>query len=480
MKLHLRLRKLLQFGIPVAIAAIYFLIQSPLAQAQPNLWSSPSLILATEGDLASSAMTMVADQAGRLHLFFPHRPEADLPAGIDYLYWDDGFWLGPYSVIINDDNSNVSNVRAAIDTDQRIHVIWGGGLNKLYYASVMAADASNAAKWTSPSVLGTAITQAGIAIDSDGTLIVAFADAASVGTISVVTSVNKGTTWSMASVAAITPIGIAPADVSVAVDGADRLHLTWTGGTLPSGDPLVGVFYARSLDRGLTWSYPLQIDGERHGELGVGTVGEDEVHLVWRSNIGGDGTFHQYSGDGGENWSVPNQHNDGGGQSGLPSFGVDSAGRLHYVIGPAFVTSWENGILEPYLDVAGPELRTGLNQRPGWTHPERTTIAITSGNHLHVVFETGFRELWHTSKLTNAPTLPPIDPSPTVIALQQVQDPSPVNSVLEPSLEPTRVATFDHTALPPPAANILLPYIGTGIVGIMLLGLIIFKARKQL
>lgn len=404
----MRLNSRLLIGLITTIALLGLAGSAPFAHAQDGPWQPPTMIFASEGSLAEGSMSMVADQAGGVHLFFPHRPDEDAVIGIDYLHWDGETWSGPYSVIVNADDSNVGHVRAVIDAQQVIHVIWGGGMNQLYYASAPAAEAASALSWSPPVSLGAAITEAGMAVAPDDTLVVAFSNADTMGTVSVTISYDGGETWSTPTPAVLTQGGIAPDAVSVAVDDAGGLHLTWTGATLPSGEPLVGVFYARSLDSGLTWSEPLQIDDDRHGEIRAGTVGENEIHLVWRSNIGGDGTFHQWSPDGGDTWSAVNQLEDSGGMSGLPSFVVDSIGALHYVIGPGYATTFRDGSLGPYIDVVGGALRDEASQDPRKSPGERAVMTITSGNQLHVVFETNFNKLWHTQKQLDAPEITPL------------------------------------------------------------------------
>jgi hypothetical protein len=458
---------LLVCGILVALLG-----SSPVAAQQDEAaWSPPALIAQTTGNLSVFAMALVADRAGGLHLFYPHRPDESSSYGIDYVHWNGSEWSQPVSVLVNPDGSDVGHVRAAVDTRQVIHLVWGGGVYRLYYASAPAALAGSVQAWTEPRAVATAITEAAIVAGPNGTLTVAYADDPDLGRVSLIRSEDGGTTWSSPVPVAFTAPGTVPGEVSLAVDGAGRFHVTWTEHTLPSGSPLTGVFYTRSLDGGLSWESPLQVDGERHGQLGVAAVGDDQIHLMWRSNVGGDGTFHQWSGDGGETWSPPDVHDDRGGMSGLPSFAVDSAGALHYVIGPAFVATWQDGTLGPYVDVAGEELRTGLNQGERWTNPERAVIGITSGNRLHVVFETGAQKLWHTTRLVEAPAVPAVA-LPTPAATPTSLPPEP-----EGTARPAPTPTATRAVLPGPfsSANAEpLPAAVVGVAGSAALVLLVF------
>lgn len=110
-----------------------------------------------------------------------------------------------------------------------------------------------------------------------------------------------------------------------------------------------------------------------------------------RSNIAGDGTFHQVSrADGGVTWAASDRFDDGGGMSGLPSFGLDTTGTLHYVIGPVKYASWQAGRLSDYVDVATEDVRQAATLSSG----EAAVLAITSGNRVHVFFEHDFQNVW--------------------------------------------------------------------------------------
>jgi hypothetical protein len=380
---------------------------SPVAAQQDEAaWSSPELIAQTTGNLSVSSMALVADRAGNLHLFFPHQPDETFSAGIDYLYWDGADWSQPVSVLVNEDGSDAAHPRAAIDSRQVVHLIWYGGNNGLRYASAPVTAAASPHAWSRPEIVARALPEADIVASPDDLLYVAYADAMAMESIFLIRSPDGGETW-------FTPLRVASSDraeialnqVRLAADGGGRLHVTWTEYQLPDGWPPTGAFYARSVAGGQSWELPLRVADEDHGHIGLAAVG-DRVHLVWRSRIGGDGTFHQWSADAGATWSTPDKFEDRGGFSGLPSFAADSAGALHYVIGAGFVATWQDGALGPYVDVASEELRTGLNQGEGWTNPERAVMAITTGNRLHVVFETGAQKLWHTTRLVEAPAVP--------------------------------------------------------------------------
>lgn len=467
------MRALVTIGVLASSLAV-----PALAQPAQNGWSPPDLLVQTLGDLSMSSMTLVADRANCLHLLFPHRQDESVPFGIDYMHWDGKTWSQPVNILVNRDGSSATNVRAAVDAGQVIHLIWGGGSNALYYASVPAALAGRPQAWSKPKVVGFAITEAAIAVGIDGTIYIAYADTLAVGDVSLTRSNDGGTSWSSPSRVAVTAEGTMPGRIGLALDDLGGIHATWTEHALPDGWPLTGVFYARSLDRGKSWQTPLMVDDGLHGEIGVAAMGGAQVHLVWRSNIGGDGTFHQWSGDGGGSWSPPDAFGDRGGISGMPSFAVDSAGSLHFVIGPAYVASFSGGVLGPYMDVAGEELRTGLGQGDRWTAPERAIIAITSGNRLHVVFETGFQRLWHTTCLVAAPAVAPVA-LPTVGSTATPAS-RETTATTSPSLAPTSAPEASHSS-PPPTSSKPLPAAAVGVAAasVLTLTVLVWRIARQ-
>jgi hypothetical protein len=297
-------------------------------------------------------------------------------------------------------------------------------------------EAASPRAWSEPGILATFLGEPDITISNSGEIYVAYLDAGS-NSIAVVASNDGGLTWSAPFRVASSSFGSLSIDVRIAVDTTERLHIAWTEAELPDGWPPTGAFYAQSLDGGLTWSQPLQVTGPGHGQIGVTAIGDNQVHLVWRSSIGGDGTFHQWSQDGGVTWSTPHQYSDRGGFSGLPSFAVDSTGTLYYAIGPAYVASWSEGDQGDYVDVATAQVRSQYRKSSG----EMAVLAITSGNVVHVVFETDFRYLWHTWRRLDIPPLPTVTPHPVAGSSPQTE------------LTPTSVVSSsdDYFSSPTPA-----------------------------
>jgi len=433
-------------SIPRRLRPALFLLVLQLAMANPRIarcqavdhWSPPELIYHTVDPLASTSMAMVADSEGKLHLFFPHQGYGEEGGTIDYVTWDGMAWSSPVDVMIDPQGHTLASVRAALDTEQTLHLVWQGGNNALSYSSVSAAYAGEVRAWSPRRVLATAIGGSDIIFAGGTRLCLAYVTWQGTAAVLMQCSDDVGATWSLPTTVAISSASEAvPSDVRLAVGLSGDIHVVWTEYTLPERWPPVASFYSRSIDDGQTWTPPLKIAGNRYGEVGVASVNATDVHLVWRSTIGGAGTFHRYSSDSGQTWYAIQRTDDGGGFSGLPAFAKDSQDGLHTVLGSAFVTDFSEGAATVWKDVSSPDLRNGAGQPSYWTHPERAVIAVIRGNELHVVFETGFRDLWHTTRVLDTPS---IAPQPVAVMARDpavTSTPEPVTLVVEDLAKPS-------------------------------------------
>lgn len=364
-------------------------------------WSPPVMIIETDGDLANTAMALVSDNSGRLHLLFPHRPGGTNSTGIDYMVWEAGEWSEPVNVFIGPGESTVQNVRAVVDSNRMVHAVWRGANNGLYFSSAPTQRADTVHAWLTPLMLGESLpTEAGIAVAPDGAVWVAYADATQADTITLVELTVQGDAQSRAEHSVHAGVNIYPGEVSIAIDSLGRMHLTWTTLQIPESWPPTGVYYARSLDHGVTWETRIVAEGD-YGQAGLAVPTSDEVQLFWSSTVGGDGTYHQWSPDGGQTWSAPERFMEQGGFSGLPTFGVDSAGNTHYLRGSGVYAVWDGRSLSPHQPITTDDVCLLGQISCG----ERAQLALTAGNRLHAVFETDFDRLWYTSKVLEVPEL---------------------------------------------------------------------------
>ena len=418
-----------------------------LVQAQTGIdgWAYPEVIGKTTGNLANCTIAFFSDQYGDLHLLYTDTLKESKVTSINYIHWHNGKWAEPVDVIANEEQPSPNCPRAILDADT-VHLIWNGANNNLLYQSTTLSQIASPTSWTPPQVVASAQLNADIVAGKNNALYIAYGDTTKgddgedvAGRVALIYSTDGGKRWEPATtIAQVQSDRSVAGDVRLAIDESGRIHAVWNENSLADGNPLTGVFYSRSTDNGKTWQPALQVAGERHGQIGVAAVGADQIHLVWRSNIGGDGTFHQVSLDGGSTWLPSERFDDQGGMSGLPSFVTDSNKNIHFVIGLVKYGQW-NQQTTSYLDVIPKEIR----EKSALSGGERGTIAITNGNRLHIIFETEFRNLWHTTKQLAVP------PIPTAIAAP----PTPPNAtrapqIVTPTIEENKVRKTPAVIIP--------------------------------
>lgn len=482
-QIRLRRGRCPRWGVVAGILTSLVLICTAHAQAQelPGVWTKPTKIMDTAGTVAGSAFAVIGDRFGNLHLFFPHIVEEGLSPSIDYTFWNGSTWSTPLDIIVE---STLASPQVVLDANDIAHLFWIGGGGRIAYASAPIAQAGSARAWSASQTLDASLGQVAVATADKNTLYVAYPDRNVMsGMIKFMKSTNGGVNWtSSTELAQMSRSNLVPRDLQLAADDAGRLHMVWAEWELPDGAISVGVFYARSTDGGETWSAPYQLAEGHYGQVGVGALGQDQVHVSWRSGAGRDGTFHRLSQDGGLTWEPPDQYEDGGGFSGLPSFVEDAAGGLHFVLGNVNYASWDGQRLSGYQNVVGDEVY-GLATRS----VERGTIGITSGNRIHVIFEVDFKSLWHTSKLLD---IPPLTPAPTrplpsaglpvsiiPTATAQPEEARPSTTALPLPATATSNSNWAHT--PPPVAQIpsLIGLLPAFILVVVMVG--IYVARRK-
>lgn len=226
----------------------------------------------------------------------------------------------------------------------RLHLVWSGGpAGRPFYSRAFARDASLLSGWAQPRPLP-ALTPIGgapdIVADPRGQVLyviytIPFNELRGVY---LVQSEDDGDTWSE-------PVLIADGAArrwdavdqpQIALDPAnDVLHAVWLQTVLPGTTGSAAVYYARSLDRGKTWSEPLLV---AQGDVDAPRVALSEpgtVVLAWNvaRRISGTsqttGVWYQVSADGGARWAqaapVPGFDNVTGGGA----LAGDGSGQLY-------------------------------------------------------------------------------------------------------------------------------------------------------
>lgn len=436
--------KLILLMAILIIAAILPAAQAA-AQTSPFDWSFPMRI--TERQEQTSEPFLVADQSGLLHLFWS--PHNDGPQSLYYTQWDGRSWSEPQDIY---NGTQISGPSAVVDTRGTIHLIWSDG-NTIYYSQAPVKGAISAANWSVGEGIASGYQQASILIDRQDHLYLVYPGLSSSGP-AMITSEDGGYSWSSESRISQTNSADAGANYLEGAIGPDgTIHVVWVEFQLPLAWPPLGLYYSHSNDGGLTWSRALEMATENFNQIKIVVTEENEVHCAWNGSAGTGGRYHRWSPDGGETWGNTNEVIPAGfgGSEGAPQLAVDSLGTLHLVttydqrVWYAFFQGmrWSQAQILLSGDENGiPPVGQFIDPKT-LRHIEHPTMALNTGNQLHVVFwderpSRNMIQYWYTTKQTSASALELIPfPSPTAIAtlVRPTDNPDTLVAIPTPTLD---------------------------------------------
>jgi len=337
-------------------------LTSLIPQLQP-VWSEP-LLLSDEA-LSAAPNDFPALATSRQGMFFAMWSQqiGDQGAG-SALYasaWDGRRWTRTAAVLQSPDRdtSNSKTMQPALTTDaqDKVHALWSSGTNgQIFYSSTYLRDFNSAAAWAEPIELpsvGRLSSGPDIVADPRGAdLYAVFAVPLNEQRgIYLARSTDSGTSW-------ISPTLIADAVAAqwdsvdiprLALDpAADVLHAVWLQKLLPGASGAQAIHYARSTDRGQTWSAPTLIVTGDVDWPRIAVNGPNQVYLAWnQSSVENNAdtntpmrVWGQFSPDGGQRWAAP-----------------VSISSLKQVSGPAGLTS--DGAGHMYLVAIGQSMNAG-------------------------------------------------------------------------------------------------------------------------
>ena len=197
--------------------------------------------------------------------------------------------------------------------------------------------------------------------------------------------------------------------LALAPDGSGTLHASWTENREDNKWLPTGVYVARSLDDGATWSEPDPVmSAPGHGHSTVMASSGGNVMVFWNRNVGSvDGRYFVLSTDQGETWGQPQAAYEG--VSGLtlpPYLFTDSLGQTH-MIGAGFGAGNEH-IWYSRWDASH------------WTEPGQIVVdgrsmagnesfdaKLVGGNRLLYTWtEAATKDIWFTSQTLPGPSVP--------------------------------------------------------------------------
>ncbi|MSP11785.1 MAG: hypothetical protein EXR62_02390 [Chloroflexi bacterium] len=409
------------------------------AQSPDTSWSLPKLLY--QSNFRVSDPVIVTDIYDTVHIFWTEGPqkgqENDTVPVIYHTSLENGAWSTPQDVLISPGGGTAGAPEVAAGPFGKLHLIWQGPNNTLFYSNVDARLAADSRAWSSPKSIGLSLTHAGITTDANGRIYIVYPDASGNKGIYYTFSTDTGKTWSSPINVSAPVLDNSGIDYTqIAVDALGNIHVVWSEFKYPDAWPPLGIFYARSTDGGAHWSTPTKFAGASNVQAIIRVSDDNVVHVVWNGAVEIGGRYYIRSQDGGNTWSnvttiVPLKQ---GGTSGYSDFRFDSANVIH-VISPINGIDYlrrENGSWSPIQKISG-DLKAPLTGSI-----EYPRITVSQGNFLHVVFEVDFQKIYYTGRTTGAPIV--IAPPPRELPAA----PSP--AVTTPSPLPTTPAV--HTPTP--------------------------------
>lgn len=307
------------------------------AFAPPPPWSEPAGIAPSEGRPGLPAMA--TDGEGGLHLLWSEGGTGELPGtALSYTRYDGERWTRP-AVVLSSPEGKAEQPAITVLGDQ-LHAVWSGGTNgEIFYSRAYRRDAYAAGGWSDPIVLpapGIVGAWPQIAADRGGVLHVLYAVPLNEGRgVYATRSEDGGESWSpFVTVFDATAEGWAMVDhASLAVDEQGILHAAWVRAPLPGGGLPLEIHYARSSDRGETWSAPWLVAEEAGDWPQVVTTPGGQVHLLWHRLDGRAVVRHRWATDGAteQAWSYTQQVRGFDGVAAPVAVVPDGAGGLHLV-----------------------------------------------------------------------------------------------------------------------------------------------------
>lgn len=323
--------------ICVVLLAISLLSISWIApvQAQGGGWSEPYRLSSDAGK--SSEAYLTADKYGFVHCFWTETLYDSGNWIIKYARFDGTTWTKPNDIYVT--IQGMRNVSPFADQQGVLHLAWAEGLvGPAYYTYAPANDAFSAKSWAKPIQINVPARVVFLRVDSKGVIHMLYINQID-GQAGVyyIRSEDSGTTWSE-------PVwldpdilpGHIPDSLSFELDENDGLHAVWMYGTREADARPDWVRYTHSLDGGHTWSAPILLDqydeSTSHNLTTAGPVmivQDQTVHVIWAAGSL-PYRYHRFSTDAGLTWSAPvHIFGDLHGQA-FDGLAVDAAGRVHF------------------------------------------------------------------------------------------------------------------------------------------------------
>jgi len=443
---------------------------------------------------------VATDMEGGVHVLWSDEPEGN-PSGatLRYARRDQAVtaggtevrWTSPTEILTSPDQG--ASQPSLVAVGDRLHAVWRGGeKGQIFYSQAFVSDAYTASGWDEPQILPAPVAVDNwpdIAADVGGTLHVVYAVPVNEGRGIYYTHSDDGERWSEArQVFDAASAGWSASDhPRLAVDLAGTIHVIWVRAQpFDSGYVPQAVYYAQSLDGGQTWSKAIEVAAGAYVWPEVAVGGANQIHLLWNEAGGQRAWWHQWSSDGGFDWTRPERVPGFGNVAGPAGLLSDGSTTVH-LLGLGQDSSGEPGLLYATWD----------GQR--WSDPETFVLNLTMDTpmtgisaallpalgQLDVVFRgegleatgTEYTDLWHARREV-----------PTVVATPvPTFTPRPIPTPLPTAtseMPPTPTPSFNQAT--PPASDdsadllpILLPVVVAALIVAGVLGARLLRTSRR-
>ncbi len=454
--------------LAVSLLSIFWIAPTQ-AQGNGGGWSEPYRLSSDAGK--ASEGYLVADQYGYVHCFWTETLFEDGRTIIQYARFDGATWSKPNEIYVT--GISITNVSPVVDQHGTLHIAWAEGLyGPAYYTHAPANNAISAQNWAKPVKIQVPARALQLRVDSKGVFHILYIDQMVRPGVYYIHSEDQGITWSE-------PVWLdpdiqpahTPDSLNFEIDDTGGFHAVWVYNALDQTAGPPWIRYANSLDGGHTWSTPFLID--QHNEESDHNltnaspkmiVQGQTVHVIWAA---GSLPYrnHRFSTDAGLTWSGPVRiFGELHGQA-FDGLAVDRSGRVHFL----GQIRYPMGIYHAYWDQARwskpslvyPIAEEGSEEGFGdRVHAHDTLPVIRAGNQLILTFADGpadpnrrlfvmYRTLDDILPLENMPTpdptampVPTSSPTPSQIA------PMPTQTATAPSLASAEVQPMGRVPAP--------------------------------
>lgn len=305
-----------------------------------TLWDDPLMVVASENEISS--VQTVADDRGVFHTLWLQEEKTQedvIHRAIHYVRFADNTLSQPSRILVSPDKV-VEDYAVALDRSRnRLVVVWvTGTTGEIYYSWADISRATSTFEWSKAVVLPVQLPLAkspNLLITPDGTIYVAYALPVNEDRgIYMLSSLDGGVSWGEpVQIYRVTEPDWQVIDFpKLASSGDDILHLIWQRDRIFGDTSLVGLYYARSTDRGETWSAAQVVSSDLvHGAWQVDSA-TNGLHRFWLTSQGEQSSFyHDASMDQGANWRLQDNLTGFGEIPGLASPFTDPADRVNFV-----------------------------------------------------------------------------------------------------------------------------------------------------